>query len=117
MNEVCRLTNPILFAASTVVLQPPNFATVRGTFSLTCTAQGIADGTTVQEFKWYHNQTQITVDVSTSRFNIISGGSSSTLTVTSAKREDGGEYYCQVFLSRHINPINSNSHMIRVEGN
>ena len=110
-NSLCKF-----FAASTVVLQTPTFATVRGTFSLTCTAQGIDNGATVQEFKWYHNETEITADVSTSRFSVITGGSSSILTVTSTEREDGGEYYCQVFLSGNIDPITSSSHMIQIEG-
>ena len=118
MNKACRLTDSILFAASTVVLQSPYFAPVRGTFSLTCTAQGVDNGATVEEFKWYHNQTQMPDDVSASRFSIVqlSGGSSSILTVTSAKREDGGEYYCKVIFSGNVNPINSSRQMIEIVG-
>ena len=99
-----------------MVLQTPTFATVRGTFSLTCTVQGIDNGATVQEFKWYHNETEITADVSTSRFSVITGGSSSILTVTSATREDGGEYYCEVIFSGNVNPISSSRQMIQIEG-
>ena len=102
-----------------MILTPPEFAAIRGTFSFNCTAQGVDNGATVQEFKWYHNQTEIKADVSTSRFSIVrpSGSNSSILIVTSAKREDGGEYYCEVLLSGNINPVNSSSHMIHIVGN
>ena len=51
------------------------------------------------------------------RFSINSGSSSSMLTVTTAEREDGGEYYCQVFLSLIIDPIRSSPHEIQIQGN
>lgn len=105
------------FAAVTVVLQPPQFAIVGGTFSLTCTVQQITNGATVQEFKWYHNQTEITAEQRNTRFNIRqSGNVSSILSTTASGRQDGGEYHCQVYVSGNINPVNSTRHMIRVRG-
>ena len=106
------------FAAVTVVLQPSNsMAIVRGTFSFNCTAHEIAE---IQEFKWFHNQTEITSEVIQQRnvrFNIRSSGSvSSILSVTSAERQDGGEYYCQAFISGNTNPVNSSRHIIKIRG-
>ena len=110
---------PILFfAAVSVTLDPPLVAIIRGSFRLTCTAE-IADGTTVQDFKWYHNQTEITDDViqqSNSRFNIRRSGNVSVLKVTSSERQDGGEYYCEAILSGNTNSVNSSRHIIPIRG-
>ena len=111
---------PILFfAAVSVTLDPPTpAAIIRGSFLLTCTAE-IADGTTVQDFKWYHNQTEITDDVilqSNYRFNIRRSGNVSFLLVTSSERQDGGEYYCEAILSGSTNSVNSSRHIIRIRG-
>ena len=79
----------------------------------------MSDGATVENFKWYHNQTEITAEViqqRNGRFNIRNGDVSSILLVTSAERQDGGEYYCQVFISGSVNPINSSRHIIQVKG-
>ena len=114
---------PFSFAAvTTVVLRPPSppQPIVRGTFTISCTAERISDDATVQNFKWYHNQTEITDEVireRNGRFSIRRVGDvSSTLTVTSTERRDGGEYYCQVFISGSTNPINSLQQNIQIEG-
>ena len=97
-------------------LQIPSFATVMGTFSFTCTAQGLGNTLTIDEFRWYHNQTKI-IAASNPRFSINSASSSSILTVTTAEREDGGEYYCDVLVSGDIDPIRSSPHEIQIQGN
>ena len=32
-------------------------------FMISCTAEGMSDGATIQNIKWYHNQTKITAEV------------------------------------------------------
>jgi hypothetical protein len=98
------------------MLKPPAFAILGASFDLTCTAD-IDDRATVEQFRWYHNQTEITSDEQ--RFNIresARGSVNSILSVASSKRQDGGEYHCQAFISGSTNPVNSTSHTIKIQG-
>ena len=103
-----------------MLLEHPRFAILGATLTYTCTAQGIGGGATVEEFKWYHNQTEITAEViqqRNSRFIIRdSGRVTSILSVSATERQDGGEYHCQVFISGSTSPVNSTSHTIKIEG-
>ena len=97
-----------------MVLQEPEFAVKEGTFEFNCTVEGSNEP--VQRFNWYHNGSLIdhqnNLRIST---KMNSGWPwSKLLMVTSAVREDGGEYYCEaVFTDTNET---SNRYTLQIKG-
>ena len=98
-----------------MVLHEPPFAIEDGTFQFNCTVEGIRSNETVQSFNWYHNGSLI--DQHNLRISTKLNSEwpwSTILMVTSARREDGGEYYCEaVFTDKNET---SNRYILQIKG-
>jgi hypothetical protein len=75
-----------------MALLEPGFAIEGAIFQFNCTVEGSSEP--VQSFSWYHNGSL--VDLQDLRISTgMASAWSVTLSVTSAERGDGGEYYCE----------------------
>ena len=97
-----------------MVLHEPDFVVVGGSFKFNCTVEDSSEP--VQSFNWYHNDSLIDTQQGF-RVKIKSHDQwpwSKTLEVSSAVREDGGEYYCEaVFADTNET---SNRHIVQIKG-
>ena len=92
-----------------------DFASLGADFSAQCTVEGNA--AVVDSLVWYKNGTVIR-DEQSSRINITTNNEqtfTSTLSVATVRRDDGGEYYCEAFFS-NMDSMTSNRVMIPVYG-
>lgn len=103
------------YLGATVDLHEPAFAIWGGMFEFNCTVEGSNES--VQSFNWYHNDSLI--DITDQQNLRISTKMNrewpwSVLIVTSARREDGGEYYCEAIF-RDTNET-SNHYTLQIKG-
>ena len=96
-----------------MVLYEPDFAIEGGIFEFNCTVEGSSEP--VQSFNWYHNGSLI--DHQYLRISTKMNSEwpwSKLLVVSSAVREDGGEYYCEaVFTDTNET---SNRYILQIKG-
>ena len=95
-----------------MVLHEPEFVVVGGSFKFNCTVEDSSEP--VLSFNWFHNGSLIDIQQNI-RVKIKSQWLwSKTLEVSSAVREDGGEYYCEaVFADTNET---SNRHIVQIKG-
>ena len=118
------LTFGCLFAAVSVIFKPTRhpFAIFGQYITYSCKVEDIGEGVTVEEIRWYHNQTEITTDIvqqNPDKFIIFSNLMSNYITIKNVTRQDGGKYYCEVlFLSDgNISAVISKKHILEINGN
>ena len=96
-----------------MILHEPGFMIKGGTFQFNCTVEDSSEP--VQSFNWYHNGSLINHQRNW-RFSTSLNDCpwSQILEVTSAIREDGGEYYCEAVFA-DMNET-SNRHIVQIKG-